>query len=227
MNHKKNVITLHTIYKDYTQGNSCISVLRGVSMLFEQANSYAIIGVSGSGKSTLMHIAGGLDLPTNGDVFFNMINVKSMTGKKRDSFLNKHIGFIYQFHYLIQELTVIENIMLPGLIKNMIFSECIDRAQELLKLICLEGKGDRFPSQLSGGEQQRVGVARALFNKPTFIFADEPTGSLDRDNADKIIDILLLAQKQWEIGLIICSHDPYVYNRLDNVYTLKAGVLVQ
>jgi len=219
-------LKIENIHKIYLQGNKKIEVLTGVNASFEQKKSYSITGVSGSGKSTLMHVLGGLDDPDSGKVLFNKKNLYKIRSKDKEKFLNNSLGFVFQFHYLINELTVLENIMLMGLIKGESKSKCRERAEYLLKHVGLSEKASRYPFQLSGGEQQRISILRAIFNKPTFLLADEPTGNLDSTNADHIVNLFIDCQKEWGMGLIICSHDKSVYSRMSNVLEMKSGKLV-
>ncbi len=224
---KKNSLTLKAVYKSYEQGGKQLHVLQGIDATFIQGKSYAITGVSGSGKSTLMHILGGLDEPTQGAVFFNDKDIAHFRLSHKDFFHNRHIGFVFQFHYLIKELSVRENIMLMGLINGDKRKLCINRADHLLAMVGLADKGDEYPTKLSGGEQQRVSIARALFNRPAFLLADEPTGNLDADNAQQIVDLFFAAQQEWGMSIVICSHDVAVYKRMGTVHRLFNGVLVE
>ncbi len=218
-------LKLYDIFKAYDQGDKSLQVLNGISVTFSKGKSYAITGSSGSGKSTLMHIIGLLDEPSSGQVYYNDVSTALMRGQEKKLFLNRTIGFVFQFHYLLNELTALENIMLMGLIKGESKQLVMERAQSLLNMVGLASKADSYPFQLSGGEQQRVAIARALFNRPAFLIADEPTGNLDAHNAQLMIDIFVQAQREWGMGLIICSHDKEIYQRMETVYRLANGVL--
>jgi lipoprotein-releasing system ATP-binding protein len=220
----QHILRVTGVYKSFAQGGKRLEVLRGVDAVFEQGKSYAITGVSGSGKSTFLQIIGGLDKPTHGDVFFDQKNLRSMRDKA--AYLNTKIGFVFQFHYLIKELSVLDNIMLVGLIGGLDAVLAKQRALELLGLIGLEHKAAEFPMKLSGGEQQRVAIARALFNKPAFLIADEPTGSLDEANAANIVTLFEQFQREWRMGLIICTHDKAVYERMGSILRVHHGTLV-
>lgn len=215
------------IYKDFGKDDKISHVLKGVSVEFRKGMAYAIKGVSGSGKSTFMHILGGLDAPSGGTVTFNEKDIYKLKQSEKEKFLNRTMGFVFQFHYLIKELSVLENIMLVGLVKGENNTKCRARAFELLQNMGLTGKENSYPGELSGGEQQRVSIARAIFNKPSFLLADEPTGNLDSDNAKNVVDLILKAREEWGMGVIICSHDPDVYTRMEVVYTLHDGLLVK
>lgn len=220
---KKAVIKACAIEKKYFQGGKELDVLQGVNALFEQGHSYAITGVSGSGKSTLLHILGGLDTATSGTVFFNDRDLSGMSNKAE--LLNQQIGFVFQFHYLVKELTVLENVMMMGLIKKEPPQICRTRALELLEMTGIQHRADFYPGQLSGGEQQRVSVVRALFNKPAFLLADEPTGNLDAQRAQDVVKIFKHAQQEWGMGIILCSHDEAVYSQMQTLMRLHRGIL--
>ncbi|MCB9493701.1 MAG: ABC transporter ATP-binding protein [Epsilonproteobacteria bacterium] len=224
MSEKRN-LSLADVSKEFGQGMQAQQVLKNISMSYEQGVSYAVVGVSGSGKSTLLHLLGGLDQPTTGVVSFGDCNLETMSAKQKSQFLNTSIGFVFQFHYLLKELSVIENIMLPGMCKGQQQRDVYSHACELLDFVGLLERKDENPTNLSGGQQQRVAVVRALINKPAFVLADEPTGNLDADNAAKIVDLFLHAQKRWNIGIIVCSHDNAVYGKMQTLHRLENGHL--
>ena len=203
-------LVLDNISKHYVQGGEDLVVLDGVSLMLDAGKTYAITGASGSGKSTLLHILGGLDEPSSGQVH-------------RHNISRSDLGFVFQFHYLIRELSVLENVALAGRIAGTDAATCHEQATELLGELGLSGRLHAYPHQLSGGEQQRVAIARGLFNKPKFILADEPTGNLDAANAAQVTKLLLDAHKQWGMGLIVCSHDEAVYSKMDTVYEVRDG----
>ncbi len=219
------VLKLQNITKFFVQGQTKLEVLKNISTEFIQGNSYAIIGASGSGKSTLMHILAGIDLPSSGQVCFNNTDINKFTQKQKDVFLNKHIGFVFQESFLIQELTVLENIILKGLISGQSYNECKIHAQKLLEQFNLLDKSEVLPEQLSGGQKQRISILRAIFNRPDFLLADEPTGDLDEKTGKEITDFLLSCQKSWGLGLIISTHDKYIPSSVQNCLQLKNCVL--
>lgn len=223
-----NVAGLHTlrvvdVYKKFPQGEGHLEVLRGINTTFTQGASYAITGVSGSGKSTFLHIVAGLDKPTAGDVFFDTASLVRMHDKSL--YFNTKIGFVFQFHYLIKELTVLENIALMGRIKGFSDADARTRGLELLELVGMSNKASEFPTKLSGGQLQRTAIARALFNRPAFLIADEPTGNLDEENVVNIVNLLLRFQQEWGMGLIICTHDKAVSCKMGTVLQVHQGVL--
>lgn len=223
---KEVVIKIVDIKKAFQQGSIDTEILKGVTYTFKQGQTYALTGSSGAGKSTLIHIIAGLDEPTEGHVLLNDMDLANITEEQKEIFFSDVIGLVFQQPYLIKELSVLENVMLKGLIENDVREFCEKRGKELLNLVGLEGKGDSRPAALSGGQQQRVALARALFNKPAFLIADEPTGNLDESTGAAIVDLLLKYQKEWGMGIIICSHDTYVAHKMEHQVRLRDGRLV-
>lgn len=213
------------ISKKFMQGKQEIIVLNNIDSMFVQEKSYAITGISGSGKSTFIHIIAGLDSPTTGNILYNNVSLQTLTAAELAQFLNKSIGLVFQSPHLIRELSVIENIILPGLIGGRTRTDCEKKAINLLHKVGLSEKKDSKIGELSGGQQQRVAIARALFNEPAFLIADEPTGNLDLATGKTIVDLLLSCQQEWGMGLIISSHDDYVAEKMDEIYTLSEGKL--
>jgi len=211
------------VSKVYVQGGANVPVFKHVSAMFTVASSYAITGVSGSGKSTLLHLLSGLENPTSGMVTLDGANIAHFKSKQRQNFLYNTIGLMFQMHYLIQELTVLENVMLAGMIKGDSQKNCTMRAESLLELVGLASQTASYPARLSGGQLQRVSLARALFNKPAFLLADEPTGSLDADNAVTVMDLLFQAQQEWGMGIIVCTHDTTIADRMAVEYRVGHG----
>ena len=222
---KRAVLQVQDVSKSFKQAGSELPVLSDVTVTFEQGSSYALTGVSGTGKSTLLHLLAGLDKPDGGAVYFNEQNIALFSPSQLDHFHNGTIGLVFQNPYLIRELSVLENVILPGMIRGKSRHTCQERAYDLLKQVGLLEKAHEKPASLSGGQQQRVAIARALFNKPAFLLADEPTGNLDEKTGHAIIDLLLCYQQEWKMGLIISSHDQYVAHTMQYVYQLKNGNL--
>ncbi|MFC1854243.1 ABC transporter ATP-binding protein [Candidatus Dependentiae bacterium] len=222
----KQTLTAENLSKSYVQDcGKVTNVLQDISVSFEQGRSYAITGASGSGKSTLMHLLGGLDNPSSGTVKLGEQDIFKMSEDSVNDFRRKTIGFMFQFHYLIGELSVLQNAAISGIIGGIKEDYASRRAKELLCEVGLEKQIDLFPNQLSGGQQQRVALVRAMMNLPSFILADEPTGNLDAENAEKITQLLLRGKEKHGNGLIVCTHDKTVWNRMDEVYHLEGGSL--
>ncbi|MFI5332723.1 MAG: ABC transporter ATP-binding protein [Candidatus Babeliales bacterium] len=223
----KGELRIEHVSKQFKQGETATYVLTDVNALFTQGGTYAITGASGSGKSTLLYLLAGLDTPTTGNIYFNNELLNTLDEQKRTHLLNQSFGLVFQLPYLIAELSVLENVMLKGIIAGQAHDMCIEKAQQLLARIGLQEKAARNPLSLSGGQQQRVAIARALFNKPAFLLADEPTGNLDERTAHSIIDFLLECQQEWGMGMIISSHDAYVADAMQHVLHLHNGHLTQ
>lgn len=222
---KQGTLIAQSVSKWFKQGPNHLTVLREVSAHFFQGSTYAIKGASGSGKSTLLHILAGLDTPSQGTVLLDGVAYSDMSDAQVIRTRNEHIGLVFQLPYLIKELSVIENIMMPQLVGGKSYQEAHAHAASLLQRVGLQEKSDALPSSLSGGQQQRVAILRALINKPLFLLADEPTGNLDEKTAAGIVDFLLECHAQWGMGMIISSHDPYLAERMETVYTLHEGRL--
>lgn len=217
------MLIVRDLVKNFSRGENQAPVLNKISIMFKQGESYAVTGVSGSGKSTFLQLLAGLDLPTTGTVLLDEQPIYTI--RQKSCIISTKIGMMFQFHYLIKELTVLENAMLPGLIIKAPAETVIKNAKNLLEMVGLSAKINSYPPQLSGGEQQRVSLVRALLNRPTFLLADEPTGNLDAENAQLVTNLLVQAQTEWHMGLIICSHDKSVYQRMQHIYRLHQGVL--
>lgn len=222
-----NQLIVQDLRKEYGHGAKLQEIIKGVSTSFVQGKTYAITGVSGVGKSTLLYILAGLDTPTSGSVLFNNKDLAKLTAQEKEKFLNKSVGLVFQYPYLIRELSVIENVMMKGLIARQDDAKATKKAKNLLQLVGLEDKAEAHPASLSGGQQQRVAIARALFYEPVFLLADEPTGNLDNKTGKEIIDLLLQCHKEWGVGLIVSSHDTYLVNKMRVIFELRDGVLEQ
>ncbi len=222
---ESSLLQLHHLKKRFGQGKNAICVLQDITASFEQGCTYAIMGVSGTGKSTLMHILAGLDVPTNGTVTINGQSLSAMSERQHEQFLQQSVGLVFQSPYLIKELSVKENIMLPGLIASKSFQYCNDKALMLLQSIGLEKKANAKPASLSGGQQQRISLVRALINEPAFLIADEPTGNLDEQTGRDMMRLILRLQKEWCMGIIVSTHDQYVADCMQMRYRLHDGRL--
>jgi len=200
-----------------------VEVLKGVDIEVEKGEIVSIVGPSGSGKSTLLHIIGTLDKPDTGEVFLYSNNITHLQGNRLSEFRNIHIGFVFQFHHLLPEFTAVENVCIPGWLNRKNKNTVRQRGIELLKLLGLEKRLDNKPSQLSGGEQQRVAVARALINSPDIVFADEPTGNLDTANAKELHQLFFDLRKQFNQTFLIVTHNEELAQLSDRKLTMKDG----
>lgn len=217
-------IQLSHVSKFVAQGNESLPVLHDTNYTFEQQQSYAITGVSGSGKSTLVSIIAGFTEPTSGTVLFNNQSLNVMTKNEYEIYIQKHVGIIFQHAYLIPELTVLENVLLKSIITNQ-QERYKTRALELLERVGLLHKANERPFVLSGGEQQRIAIIRALLTRPSFLIADEPTSHLDQETGLRIINLMLEFHTQENIGLIISTHDTTLADKMDHCIALKSGSL--
>jgi lipoprotein-releasing system ATP-binding protein len=222
---ENHLLSLSHLTKSFGQGEAIRHVLRGIDVIFEQGKTYAITGASGTGKSTLLHVLAGLDEPTTGTVCYDRRPIAQLSKQERCAFLNKTLGFVFQAPYLIAELSVQENIMMPGLIAGTERHTLANKVMELLEKMELADRAHDRISDLSGGQQQRVALARALVNKPAFLLADEPTGNLDEKTGRDMIDLIKSCQSEWGMGIIVSSHDDYVAKNMGILYHLSDGVL--
>ncbi len=214
------MLQAENICKNYGE----LPVLKGVNMQVNAGEIVSIIGSSGAGKSTLLHILGTLDTADAGTIFINNQAVHLLNGKKLAAFRNQHIGFIFQFHHLLPEFTAIENICIPGWIAKRKNSEVKATAEKLLQLLGLANKMNNKPNQLSGGEQQRVAVARALINNPSIVFADEPTGNLDSQNAKDLHDLFTKLRDEFNQTFLIVTHNQQLAALSNRTLHMKDGV---
>lgn len=220
------MLSANNVSKNYHDGaRNELHVLDDVNFTLKHGETSAIIGTSGSGKTTLLNILGGLDEPTHGQVLLNDVDVHKLSEKQRCTVRNEHFGFIYQFHHLLPEFTALENVSMPLLIKGTSVEQAIKSAEKVLDDVGLKHRVHHKPSELSGGERQRAAIARALIHQPECILADEPTGNLDRKNAEGAIDLIINLNKEYNTSLVIVTHDLNIAERMDSVYTLEDGVL--
>jgi lipoprotein-releasing system ATP-binding protein len=213
------MLSAKNIYKRYGP----VEVLKGVEIEINAGEIVSIVGPSGSGKSTLLHIMGTLDKPDMGQVFLHGNQITSLQGNKLANFRNRHIGFVFQFHHLLPEFSALENVCIPGWLTKKSKTEIREHAIGLLKLLGLSHRLDNKPSQLSGGEQQRVAVARALINQPDIVFADEPTGNLDTANAKELHELFFDLREQFKQTFLIVTHNEELARLSDRKLTMKDG----
>ncbi|MFH6985911.1 ABC transporter ATP-binding protein [Marinoscillum sp. 108] len=210
------------LYKAYGK----LPVLKGIDLHIREGEIVSIVGASGAGKSTLLHLLGTLDSPEKGKIFISNTDVFQLNQQKLAGFRNKHIGFIFQFHNLLPEFSALENVMIPGLIAKRSGTEVKRRAMELLGLLGLLERKDHKPGELSGGEQQRVSVARALINDPSIVFADEPSGNLDSKNADELHQLFFDLRKELNQTFVIVTHNKELAEMADRKLEIEDGVIL-
>ncbi len=220
-----NILEIKNLTKKYGDGSSTVTALDNVSLKVPKGHDVAILGPSGSGKTTLLQLAGGLDKSTSGSVIVDGKDIEKMNDKEISEFRNNKMGFIFQMIHLQDFFTAKENVMLPLLVAGKTKSEADKKAKKLLKQMGLSHRENHLPRELSGGEQQRVAVARALANDPQLIFADEPTGKLDEKNSEMIIDTLESLSKEKGLSVIMITHDPNVAKRFSKTIRLEHGKL--
>ena len=212
--------------KEIEKSFGSLQVLKKVSLSIENSKVVTIVGPSGAGKSTLLHIIGTLDKPDRGEVVIDGVNLNSLSDDKLAEFRNRHIGFVYQFHHLLPEFTALENVAMPALIAGKSRKEAFKRAQELLDFLKLADRVGHKPAQLSGGEQQRVSVARALMNNPELILADEPSGNLDTENARKLHDLFFVLRDTFKQTFLIVTHNEELAQLSDRKIVLQDGSVI-
>ncbi len=210
------------IHKSYGK----LHILKGVDLNVDRGEIVTIVGASGAGKSTLLHIIGTLDKQDEGTIMINNTEIGSLTAKKLSAFRNQHIGFIFQFHHLLPEFTALENISIPGFISGKNRRAVEQRAYELLDMLGLEDRAHHKPGELSGGEQQRVSVARALINNPSIILADEPSGNLDSNNAESLHKLFADLRNQLRQTFVIVTHNESLANMADRTVQMKDGLIL-
>lgn len=227
MNDKVNIVLEGSnLIKEYRDGVIKTSVLEGVNIQIEKAEKVAILGSSGSGKSTLLHLLGGLDKPTAGSVSLLDYDVYSLSSNHRVKLRNRYLGFIYQFHHLLPEFTSLENVAMPLLLQGSKISDIKDMASKLLDQVGLSHRLQHKPGELSGGERQRVAIARALINTPVCVLADEPTGNLDEENADKIYNLMCELTNEYGTSFVVVTHSQKIASQMDRTLCLRHGKFV-
>ncbi len=219
----KELVEVQKIFKSYGNGTKRVEVLKGVDLVFSRGEKAAIVGASGVGKTTLLHVLGTLDRPTAGKVLFEGKDVYTLNEKDLAFFRNREIGFVFQFHHLLPEFTALENTMMPCLIRGISKEEAISRAEAILTLVGLKERVSHKPGELSGGEQQRVAVARALVLEPKVLLADEPTGNLDTKTGESVFDLLQELNRIKEVTLIVVTHNLKLAEKLSRQIQLIDG----
>ena len=221
------ILKAENIFKSFqTTKKVKLNVLKGISLEIEKEKITIIVGASGAGKSTLLHLLGGLDRPDSGEIYYDEKDIFHFSDDKLARFRNKNVGFVFQFHHLLPEFTALENVMMPQLIDGIKLKHAKSKCEELLKTVGLTERLDHKPAELSGGEQQRVAVARALANNPKIIFADEPTGNLDSVNSEEIHKLILDLKTKLGVTFVIVTHNQSLVNLADQIYEIKDGKIV-
>jgi len=227
MNEPIPVLTLSGVTRRYSEGDGFLDILRGVNGQLWPGQAVALVAPSGAGKSTLLHIAGLLERPDGGAVAIDGWDASGLDDRARTALRRDRIGFVYQFHHLLPEFTALENVMTPQLIAGLNKAEARERAMELLDYLGLAPRAHHRPSELSGGEQQRVAIARAVANAPALLLADEPTGNLDPETAEKVFSALMTLVRATGLAALIATHNLELAARMDRRWTLRNGLLVE
>ncbi len=221
------ILEAQDIQKSFTDGKSKVDVIRGISLQVKAGEFVSIVGSSGSGKSTLLHVLGGLDRPTSGQVMVNGQRFDTLSEAERGYVRNEHLGFVYQFHHLLPEFTALENVAMPLMLrKDTKFKEAKQQAEYLLERVGLSHRLTHQPGELSGGERQRVALARALVGRPKLMMADERTGNLDRKTAVKIFELLSDLRREFNMAMLIVTHDEQLAQSADSILHMQDGVWV-
>ncbi|MCH7664627.1 MAG: ABC transporter ATP-binding protein [Acidobacteria bacterium] len=218
-------VVARDLFKAYRDGERRIEVLRGVDLIVEPGDLVAVVGQSGTGKSTLLHLLGALDRPDSGSIVIGGADLSVMKAEELATFRNQAIGFVFQFQELLADFTALENVMIPGRIAGLSGQTLQSKAEQLLLEVGLTDRSDHFPSQLSGGEQQRVALCRALLLEPPLLLADEPTGNLDPEIGEQVFELLVSLQKRRGTTALVVTHNQDIARRCGRVLTLHKGVL--
>jgi len=221
-----NVLACRQLGKTFGEGEVALNILHDIDFTVSAGERIAITGTSGSGKSTLLHLLGGLDEPTSGDVSITGQSLASLSSVQLGRLRNRTLGFVYQFHHLLPEFTATENVAMPLLVRGVRSAQAREQAESLLARVGLSARLSHKPGEMSGGERQRAAIARALVTKPACVLADEPTGNLDRQNAEQVYELMLELNQELGTSLLVATHDPLIAERMDRVVKLEDGRLI-
>ena len=219
------LVQIREVHKHFTRGGERIDVLKGVNLQIPRGDFLALMGPSGSGKTTLLNLMGGLDAPTEGFVDVDGLRVSSLGGSRLSKWRSENIGFVFQLYNLLPKLTAEKNVELPLLLTTLLKADRRERVAVALKVVGLADRGKHYPRQLSGGQEQRVGIARAIVTDPTLLLCDEPTGDLDRKAGDEILDLLQALNRDHGKTIVMVTHDPHAAERSRHTLHLDKGVL--
>jgi len=219
-------LSMQHVSKSYHQLGVAVAIFDDVLIDFVQGSSYAIMGASGSGKSTAIHLLAGIDVSTSGSISFDNCDIASFSAEQAALFFQKNISLVFQQAALFAELTVLENVMLKAILAGQVTTESYDHANKLLQEVGLESKAQAYPAMLSGGQQQRVAILRAIFMVPQFLLVDEPTGNLDEQTSDQVVDLLLHYHKKYGMGLIMSTHNQKIADRMESIIRVENRKLV-
>jgi lipoprotein-releasing system ATP-binding protein len=219
------MVAVKHLRKSFVDDAGTFDVLKETSFVINKGEMVSLVGISGAGKTTLLQILGGLDRPTSGFARVGGIQLDRVSSGDLADFRNRQIGFVFQFHHLLPDFTALENITIPGLISGKGHQECRKRAVELLEILGLKGRKSHYPSELSGGERQRVALARALFNDPTLVLADEPTGNLDRANGELLLELFKKANKELNQTFLIATHNNQLAEGMERTLYIEDGIV--
>lgn len=216
------IIRIENVKKTYTKSQA----LRGVTVTMNEGEEYLIRGASGSGKSTLLYLLGGLERPTEGKVIVNQKNLSDLSDDELALYRNRYVGFVFQFHFLLSSMNCLDNILLPARLGGVFSEEVVGRAKHLAKILDVQHCLEKYPYELSGGEQQRINIIRALSLKPKLLLCDEPTGNLDSENSQKVIQLLRSLAKEFHSTLVVVTHDPQIAQSFNSQLVMKDGLFL-